>query len=656
MNLEELLNVLAEEREFDLRGYKPTTLERRLRKRMGQLALGEYSDYADYIRANPGETNQLLDTILINVTEFFRDPAAWDVIGDDILPFLLKRLRTGDAFRAWVAGCSTGEEVYSLAILIAEYFGPRISEFDIKIYATDVDDTALNTARRGEYPPERLRRVRPEWRHKYFSSGPLPRVNRDIRRMLIFGRSDLAGDAPISHVQMIVCRNVLIYFDSITQTHILNRLHYALDPGGILFLGKSESKLSNSTLFQPVDSRWRIFRKNHLHEGNEIPRSSPSRRDNTMSTNDGSPRDQELAQIKLYHGALLEVLEPGILSLDSNDVVVSDNKSALALWGLSGSRMIGQHIAESALASRCPELIAKLEESHRSAEKIVKFDCPVKVDDTQRTLAVSIRPVNADGGQRVGTLIYADDVSHREKLQTTIEQLEATGEELQSANEELETTNEELQSTNEELETTNEELQSTNEELETTNEELQSLNEELENMNEELEFRTRELDSLNSRYAETLERMPWAVTVLDSDGKVQFWNSAAQKLFDLQANSVIGLELSQLPIQPPLRDALVRRRKAMNEGKTPALLRNQELNLKRSTLKFDVHLTPLSRDGGKPSLLLMFAPQQPEGTGRQLGGNSGGGKAARNSNSRQSKKNSGSKAGVSIKNSGKRKK
>ena len=632
MNLEDFLHFLVEEREFDLRGYKPTTLERRLRKRMGQLALPDYSAYVDYIRANPVETNLLLDTILINVTEFFRDPAAWDVIADDILPFLLKRLRTGDSFRAWVAGCSTGEEVYSLAILVAEHFGPRISEFDIKIYATDMDDSALNIARRGEYPAERLRRVRPEWRHKYFSSGPLPRVNRDIRRMLIFGRSDLAGDAPISHVQMIVCRNVLIYFDSITQTHILNRLHYALDPGGILFLGKSESKLSNSTMFKPVDSRWRIFRKNHAEDGRDIPRTSSHPKDELMTPNQNSPREQELARLKLYYSALLEVLEPGIFSLDVNDVLITENKSALALWGLSGSKLVGQHIAESALASRCPELVQRMEESHRNPGRHIKFECPIKIDDIQHTLAVSIRPVTGENGQRVGSLIYADDVSHREKLQTTIEQLEATGEELQSANEELETTNEELQSTNEELETTNEELQSTNEELETTNEELQSLNEELENMNEELEFRTRELDSLNSRYAETLERMPWAVTVLDSEGKVRFWNSAAQKLFDLQANSVIGLELSQLPIQPTLRDALVRRRKSMDAGKTPTLLRNQELRFKRWTLKFDVHLTPLSRDGGKPSLLLMFAPQQPEAGSKQ---NSGSGNSSGNSSGRK---------------------
>lgn len=642
MKLDELLHFLAEERDLDLRGYKPTTLERRIRKRMGQLSLADYDAYLEHIRAHLDETNELLDTILINVTEFFRDPAAWDVIAEDILPYLLKRLRTGDSFRAWVAGCSTGEEVYSLAILIAEYFGPRISEFDIKIYATDVDDDALNVARRGEYAPERLRRVRPEWRHKYFSNVKIPRVNRDIRRMLIFGRSDLAQDAPISHVQIIVCRNVLIYFDSITQTHILNRLHYALDPGGILFLGKSESKLSNSTMFRPVDSRWRIFRKDHLQPGGDIPRLSAGRSNGAMASEDGSTKDHEVAKIKLYYGALLEVLEPGVFALDANDILISDNKSALELWGLSGSKLVGQHIADSALGRQCPELVQKVEESHRNPDQPMKFECPVKINNENRMLAITVRPVNGESGQRVGTLVYADDVSHREKLQTTIEQLEATGEELQSANEELETTNEELQSTNEELETTNEELQSTNEELETTNEELQSLNEELENMNEELEFRTRELDSLNSRYAETLERMPWAVMVLDSEGRVQFWNSAAHKLFDLEARSVVGLELAQLPIDTNLRAALVRRSKAIGERNSPILLRNQHLNSGRSKMAFDVHLTQLNRDGGKPSLLLMFAPQQPG----MEGGNSTGQRPAQKSGKSKNMANGGKKSAI----------
>jgi two-component system CheB/CheR fusion protein len=609
LELRELLHFLAEEREFDLRGYKPTTLERRIRKRMGQLSVPAYDAYLEYIREHPRETNQLLNTILINVTEFFRDPAAWEVLAQDVLPHMLKRLRVGDSFRAWVAGCSTGEEVYSLAILIAEYFGAKVPDFDIKIYATDVDDDALSVARRGEYDPERLRRVRHEWVQKYFSGIALSRVNRELRRMLIFGRSDLAKDAPISHVRLVVCRNVLIYFDSITQTHILNRFHYALDPGGILFLGKSESKLSNTNSFLPVDSRWRIFRKDSS-DPLRTPILRPSRNHEVMSVND-SPREQELIRLKLYHRALLEVLEPGVFSLDADNVFVNENKSALDLWGVSGSKMVGQPLSGSALAKRCPEVVERVEESRRNPTKHIRFECSIKIGEEPRTLQVSIRPVNAEDDlqQRVGTLICAEDITHREKLQTTIEQLEATGEELQSANEELETTNEELQSTNEELETTNEELQSTNEELETTNEELQSLNEELENMNEELEFRTRELDTLNNRYAETLERMPWAVTVLDNEGRVQFWNSAAQKVFDLEAASVIGLELSQLPIQPAVREALIRRRKAILEKQAPMQLRNQQFELRRATQTFDIHLTPISTEGGKPSLMLMFAPQ-----------------------------------------------
>ena len=611
MKIEEFIRLLAEERDLDLRGYKLSTLERRISKRMNELATPHYEGYLQYVERHPEETNRLLDTILINVTEFFRDPGAWQALAGDIVPYLVKKLRTGDSFRAWVAGCSTGEEVYSLAILLADYFGERLAEFDIKLYATDVDESALNVARRGEYTPERLRRVRPEWRYKYFSSAALPRVNRDIRRMCIFGRSDVAQDAPISHVQIVVCRNVLIYFDAIAQRHILSRFHYALDGGGILFLGKSESKLSNSPLFKPVDSRWRIFRKDQFHKSKEIP-FIPSRSETLMANDGSSEREHELARLALHHRALLEILEPGIISLDANDIIVTDNKSALELWGLSGNKLAGQHLAESVIGKRHPELVHNVEESHKSPDRAIRFECAVDVNGESRALTVTLKSVNGDNSQRIGTLIYAENVSHRVKLQTTIEQLEATGEQLHSANEELETTNEELQSTNEELETTNEELQSTNEELETTNEELQSLNEELENMNEELEFRTRELDQLNSRYAETLERIPWAVMVLDSDDRVQFWNSAAEKLFDMRSASVIGLELSQLPIQPKLRDALVRRRKTMDVRKTPTQLRNQEIRVKRAAMKFNVHLTPLSRDSGKPSLLLMFAPQNGE--------------------------------------------
>src|SRR5215472_2407581 len=261
--LKDLLQELAEQRGFDFRGYKKTTLERRFRRRMFQLNLGSYADYGEYISQHPDEINELLSTILINVTEFFRDPPAWEILRHEILPPILRRVKPGHSFRAWSAGCASGEEAYSVAMLLAEYFGSRIQDFDIKIYATDIDEDALNTARRGEYSVEALRRVRPEWREKYFHGKGLLRINREIRRLVIFGRSNLAQDAPIAHVNLLLCRNVLIYFDADLQKQILNRLHYALEPGGILFLGKSESQLTNSSRSdlssdRRMRSRWRM--------------------------------------------------------------------------------------------------------------------------------------------------------------------------------------------------------------------------------------------------------------------------------------------------------------------------------------------------------------------------------------------------------------
>jgi two-component system, chemotaxis family, CheB/CheR fusion protein len=261
LNLKDFVANLAAERELDLRGYKHTTLERRLRKRMAQIGIKDYSEYLQRLREDTAEKNHLLHTVLINVTEFFRDPQAWEVVANNIIPHILRQKHAGEPFRAWVAGCATGEEVFTLAIIVAEYLGDRLPEFDIKIYATDVDDNALKIARRGEYPHERLRRLPEALQTKYFSGVKTLRINREIRRMIIFGKSDLVHDAPISHVDLLLCRNVLIYFDPSTQQQILTRFHYALEEGGILFLGRAESKLSDSTLFKPIHHRWRMFGK-----------------------------------------------------------------------------------------------------------------------------------------------------------------------------------------------------------------------------------------------------------------------------------------------------------------------------------------------------------------------------------------------------------
>jgi two-component system CheB/CheR fusion protein len=604
VSLHELVDVLARERGLDLRGYKQTTLERRVRRRMSALNKASFAEYLQVFRNDPHEKNELLNTVLINVTQFFRDPQAWEALRAEILPKFLRNLRPGDSFRAWSAGCASGEEAYSLAILLAEHFGSRLHEFDVKIYATDIDEDALTSARRGEYRAEHLQEMRHDWRAKYLQETPTAlRITRDIRRLVIFGRSNLLSDAPISHCHLVICRNVLIYFDTDTQRHIFSRLHYALEREGILFLGKAESKLTESRLFRPLNSRWRIFQRigkeqkgmaDPEHPVTELPMAD----DNKVA--------QELRQLRLQQRNLLDAVRAGVIILDAYDVVVSHNDSAMLIWNLAGAQLNGKRVHNTELMVRCPELAARLESSHVGAMKAVAFQCRLRVDTEDRVLSVLLRPVKAESGERTGTIVYTDDVTTHDRLQTTVEQLEATGEELQSANEELETTNEELQSTNEELETTNEELQSTNEELETTNEELQSLNDELEHMNEELERRTSELNALTESYAETLRRTPWPVLLVDKDEKIQLWNAAAQHLFGVGSTSVVGVEVDKLPVGEAFRKALVRRVRTVLSSKKSAAIRNQSFAADQA---FDLHFTPISRNNADlDGVLIMFGP------------------------------------------------
>jgi two-component system CheB/CheR fusion protein len=617
LTLEKLVSELADHRGPDLRGYKHGTLERRIRKRMSEVGIGTYGEYLKKVRDEAHEIPALLNTILINVTQFFRDPQAWEFLRTQVLPKMVKNLRPGDSFRCWSAGCATGEEAFSLAILLTEQLGPAIADYDIKIYGTDLDEEALNMARRGEYPLERLRRVRSEWRDKYFQGSTKLRINREQRRLVIFGRSNLLSDAPISHCDLVLCRNLLIYFDAHSQKLIMQRLHYALEPGGVLFLGKAESKLTESRLFRPVNSRWRIFQR--------ITKPDPQKHElarQEVEMSDYRSEDkiqQELNRLRLYQRHLMDTLKSGVIALDGNDTVTMHNDAALAVWGLSGMRLAGKKITNTELVVRCSELAARLDGTHKNHNQPVTFLANVKTSGEAHMLSIVVRPVLSDRGERTGTLIYTEDVSDREKLQSTVEQLEATSEELQSANEELETTNEELQSTNEELETTNEELQSTNEELETTNEELQSLNEELENMNEELERRTHELDTRKNRQAETLQSMPWPAILVDRTEKIQLWNSASQKLFGVGATSIVGVQLDRMPIEQDLRKALLRRARTVLEKNTPSVLSGQDFSTDGIAGTFDVHFTPVARNGTDiDGVLIMFGPLQPYSDGKAI--------------------------------------
>ncbi len=627
LSLAELVNELAAQRRIDLRGYKHGTLQRRTRRRMQQLNLSRYDEYLRRIEQDPAEVTALLNTVLINVTEFFRDAPGWEILRTQVLPELLSEVGRGGIFRAWCAGCASGEEPYSLAILLGNHFGKELPERDIKIYATDTDEEALNAARRAEYARDRLRRLRPEWREKYFAgSGTTLRLNRDLRRLVIFGHSNVLTDAPISHCNLIVCRNLLIYFDLASQQQILRRLEYGLEPGGVLYLGKAESKLSNSHVFRVISPRWRIFEKMPAAAGSS-GRAGRFTEASMADPADNHAAEEELLRRKLEQRYILDTLDAGLILLDSTDTVVAHNDCATRVWGLEASSLSGQKLQNTEIAVRCPELPGYLERTRRAPGELTSFQCWVTLpsDDKSRLIAISLRPMLKDKEQRLGTVMHCVDATPAEKLRRTVEQLastseelqssneelETSNEELQSSNEELETTNEELQSSNEELETTNEELQSTNEELETANEELQSVNEELENVNEELEQRTRELNEYSERYAETLRSIPFPVVLVDTAGTVQLWNAAAQKLLGVGSTTVMGVNLKRLPVSKSLLDAVARRCQAALQHRRRSVLRGQKVD-NQTRESFDIHFTPVSRgDSNLDGVLVIFGPPAP---------------------------------------------
>src|SRR5436309_1845036 len=513
VSLKDLLQEFAEGRGFDFRGYKKTTLERRLRRRMFQLNIGSFADYADYVRKNTGEINELLNTILINVTEFFRDAPGWEILAREILPGVLKPLKAGHSFRAWSAGCASGEEAYSIAILLAEHFGTRIQEYDIKIYATDIDEEALNTARRGEYPAEALRRM-----------------------------------------------------------------------------------------FQRITGSAAAEERAQLGASNGVQADPSLRRD-------------QMDVVRLQQHYLLETLRVGILGMGANDIITQNNHAALTLCGLQPADLVGRRLQETDFFSRIPELGSELQASRLNDESI-HFQTRIKTGAEEKLLDVTVRPTLDDKGKRNGTLIYLEDQTLQEKLQTTAEELESTSEELQSANEELETTNEELQSTNEELETTNEELQSTNEELETTNEELQSLNEELETTNQELEDRTKELDQVNSVYSQTLEKIRLPVMLVDQDLRIEFWNGRALRLFGFKNKPPMEITIDQLPLSSELRNVLIRRHRAVLLKEEPAIAHGQFLGGKLN-LTADIHFSVIPREDRTNNVLIMFEPSSGPGSAQK---------------------------------------
>ncbi|HEY7619333.1 MAG TPA: CheR family methyltransferase [Solirubrobacteraceae bacterium] len=606
--LDVLLDYLKRTRGFDFTGYKRTSLERRISKRMQEVDNGSYQDYLDYLEVHPDEFALLFNTILINVTGFFRDAPAWDYLSSDVIPRLLNSVGDSSPLRVWCAGCASGEETYTMAMVLAEALGEGRYLDRVKIYGTDVDEEALNEARHATYPAKSLEAVPDELRERYFERVEQRYAFRnDLRRTVIFGRNDLVQDAPISRIDLLTCRNTLMYFNAETQEAILNRFHFALKNEGYLYLGKSEMLITHSELFKPVSLKRRVFSK--------VMR--PTLRDRLLYTVAPEHLQATGELTSAVRESAVDTAPVAQIALDADANVVLVNQHARTLFALSTAD-VGRPLKDLELSYRPVELRANLEMAHAERRTIALSHVSMTVSGGEaRELEVHIIPLYA-GERLLGTSITYADVTVQRRLQNELEgskrELENAYEELQSTVEELETTNEELQSTNEELETTNEELQSTNEELETMNEELQSTNEELETINDELRQRTLELNEVNAFLEAILTSMGVAVAVLDSNLTVQVWNAYSVDLWGVRMDEAEGENLLDLDLGLKVDELADPLREVIGDGRHRVELMLEATNRRGRAIDCRVVVLPLSVDGDEVSgaILLMEEISRPE--------------------------------------------
>ncbi|HEY9287059.1 MAG TPA: CheR family methyltransferase [Candidatus Dormibacteraeota bacterium] len=548
---ERLLQYLLEARGFDFTGYKRNSLQRRVSKRMNQVGITDYAEYQQYLQDHADEFPALFNTILINVTSYFRDAPAWEHLQKEILPRVISAKERYEPIRVWCAGAASGEEAYTIAMLLCETLGTEEYRERAKIYATDIDEEALSQARLARAEPSALDEVPPELREKYFEHVGNHYIFRgDLRRSVIFGRHDLLHDAPISRVDILICRNTLMYFDAETQGRILARLHYALNDKGFLFLGKAEMLLSRDALFVPVDVKQRVFTK--------VPKVGLRERLVVLAQAGNLESANQFGRKERMHEVLTDTLPIAQLVVDTSGFAVSANARARAQLGLAPSD-IGRPLQDLEISYRPLELRSRIEQAYRDRRPVIVRDVERRGSDGEvQYFDVEVMPLIDSDGTVLGSSVSFVDVTAYNRVTRELErskhELETASEELQATNEELETTNEELQSTVEELETTNEELQSSNEELETMNEELESTNTELEAINTELQQRSVQLDQVNGFLQQIMANLQLAVAVLDAQLRILLWNRRVEDMWGVRADEAVGQPFLGLDIGLPMAE------------------------------------------------------------------------------------------------------
>jgi len=538
--------------------YKKSTIGRRIERRMSQHNIENTEIYARYLKEHPAEVHTLFKELLINVTSFFRDAEAFAALKQDILPLLFEGKPEGYVFRLWVAGCASGEEAYSIAMLLREFMDEKRQEFKIQIYATDLDEDAITVARAGIYPPNIAQDVHPERLRRFFVKDEAGyRVKKDIREMVVFATQNIIKDPPFTRLDLLSCRNLMIYLEPELQKRLIPAFHYALKPGGVLFLSPSESIGNHLELFTAINRKWKFYRATGTIASTRAVMSGGllwTRDTNTKGPDEVTKKIKETNFAELTRRALLQSYAPAsvVTDLKGNILFVhgdtgkylrpAPGQATLNVVDMAREGLqLELRAALNSASQDTPTLSREISVKNNGDFQAVSFSVRLlpAADTSEKLLLVSfqdvVHPAPGQPGRGKGVAPGQGELRRVEELER---ELAYSRENLQATIEEQQASNEELKSTNEELQSTNEELQSTNEELETSKEELQSVNEELITVNAELQAKIEQLAGMQNDMKNLLDNINTGTIFLDEFLNIKRFTREAAQVYRLVASDL----------------------------------------------------------------------------------------------------------------------